>query len=489
MLPSMEDGPMVMLFPSVGVGSGVAVTVGVAVAVTVAVAVGVAVGVAVAVTVGVTVGVAVSVGVTVSVAVGVAVAVTVGVTVGVAVSVGVTVSVAVGVAVAVTVGVTVGVGVGVGVSVSVDVTVGVAVGVALALTVGVTVGVAVSVGVTVSVRVGVGSLHSLLQPSPSVVLPSSHSSPSFTHSMPSPQRSILHVEQPSHGVSLPSSHSSPQSASTMPSPHLGSSLHESLQSWHAGVPAMVSHSSPWFGHTMPSPQRSILQFGEQPSHWSLLPSSHSSSGLFTIPSPQRVISGQIEMPRCPGKTSVLEIGTRTTFWKVSVVTLKSVLPSPSASVTQAWGTSAPIAVVYTRTRARSPGEISGISPMKVATNLIATVPNGRLWTELKLIGSPFMSTSANVPGYGPAVNGPRQVLTVESPNALSTLRATGVKCRFWKAWSSITRLPRVGVARLLPMTIVPVTTLAVVSRLPAFPSGHGVTTVSMRAVARRPAQG
>src|SRR6266481_6423932 len=391
MLPSMEDGPMVMLFPSVGVGSGVAVTVGVAVAV----AVGVAVGVVVAVTVGVTVGVAVSVDVTVGVAVGVALAVTVGVTVGVAVSVDVTVGVAVGVALAVTVGVTVGV------AVSVGVTVGVAVGVALAVTVGVALGVTVGVadGVTlgVAVGVGVGSLHWLLQPSPSVVLPSSHSSPSFTHSMPSPQRSILHVEQPSHGVSLPSSHSSPQSASTMPSPHLGSSLHESLQSWHAGVPAWVSHSSPWFGHTMPSPQRSILQFGEQPSHCSLLPSSHSSSERFTIPSPQRAISGQIEMLRGPGKTSVLEIGTRTSFWKVSVFTLKSVLPSPFASVTQAWGTSAPIAVVYTRTRARSPGEISGISPLKVARNLIATVPNGRLSTELKLIGSPFTSTSANVP--------------------------------------------------------------------------------------------
>src|SRR5688572_23911302 len=69
-------------------------------------------------------------------------------------------------------------------------------------------------------------MHVAEQPSPFVLLPSSHCSPAS--SLPSPHFgsggggvSVMHVaEQPSPFVLLPSSHCSP--ASSLPSPHFGS---------------------------------------------------------------------------------------------------------------------------------------------------------------------------------------------------------------------------------------------------------------------------
>src|SRR5690606_252375 len=100
------------------------------------------------------------------------------------------------------------------------------------------------------------------QPSPSLVLPSSHSS-SMTR--PSPQSEVQpsgvqvgsvwqNDEQPSNGVSLPSSQLS--APSCLPSPH-------TVRLHALGAPS----------HLKPS---SKLQRGEQPSPASRLPSSHCS---------------------------------------------------------------------------------------------------------------------------------------------------------------------------------------------------------------------
>src|SRR6185369_14955808 len=57
------------------------------------------------------------------------------------------------------------------------------------------------------------------QPSPLVVLPSSHCSPLSTLPLPHTGSMVQEAEQPSPGTSLPSSHSSP--GSTLPSPQVG----------------------------------------------------------------------------------------------------------------------------------------------------------------------------------------------------------------------------------------------------------------------------
>src|SRR6188768_4012515 len=97
------------------------------------------------------------------------------------------------------------------------------------------------------------------QPSPSAVLPSSHSSlmtrpspQSEVHDSPAQSGSVRHSdEQPSNGTSLPSSQLS--APSTMPLPH------------SASVHTLGSPS-----HFFPS---SILQRSEQPSSGTRLPSS------------------------------------------------------------------------------------------------------------------------------------------------------------------------------------------------------------------------
>src|SRR2546422_962689 len=117
-----------------------------------------------------------------------------------------------------------------------------------------------SVVVTLQSKPG-SSAQVALQPSPELVLPSSHASPgNFT---PSPQTAV-HVppvhfgstshcgEQPSFGVMLPSSQSS--SPATTPSPH----------------PA-ATHAAPTTGHFHPG---SRTHYGLHPSFGAALPSSH-----------------------------------------------------------------------------------------------------------------------------------------------------------------------------------------------------------------------
>src|SRR5262249_3721207 len=62
--------------------------------------------------------------------------------------------------------------------------------------------------------------HSALQPSPEMLLLSSHCSPSFAQRLPSPQRSNWQAVHPSHATAFPSSHCSP--ACVKPSPQLWS---------------------------------------------------------------------------------------------------------------------------------------------------------------------------------------------------------------------------------------------------------------------------
>src|SRR5262245_7852615 len=149
------------------------------------------------------------------------------------------------------------------------------------------------------------------QPSFEVTLPSSHCSPQSI--FPSPHSTRQKLEQPSQSVRLPSSHCSP--GSRLPLPHVAGGI-----SWQSFVQVAdpvgpSSHCSP--GSSSPLPQRSILHDGEHewpavtllPSHSSpgssspfphpggvqllsqesplvVLPSSHCSPGC-TMPSPHR----------------------------------------------------------------------------------------------------------------------------------------------------------------------------------------------------------
>src|SRR5262249_39546563 len=149
----------------------------------------------------------------------------------------------------------------------------------------------------------VSILQSWLQPSPSFVLPSSHSSPgnfrpsphTAVHEPPAHFGSMVHVgEQPSNGRRLPSSHCS--LPSTTPSPHVVwwhtlpvpaqpvCTLHCASQPWfvpfcapmsHCSLPAitpsphcLATHGRPGFGHVQPI---STWQLDEQPSLLLVLP--------------------------------------------------------------------------------------------------------------------------------------------------------------------------------------------------------------------------
>src|SRR5262245_53250110 len=148
------------------------------------------------------------------------------------------------------------------------------------------------------------------QPSPSAVLPSSHSSlmtrpspQSEVQDSPAQSGSVRHSdEQPSKGSSLPSSQLS--APSTTPLPH-SASLHT------LGSPS----------HFFPSSTR---QRSEQPSPGSRLPSSHRSLAA-TSPSPQRAIS----LHGSPGFAQLKPRSTCKQF--LAQPSPDSVLPSSHAS--------------------------------------------------------------------------------------------------------------------------------------------------------------
>jgi len=155
------------------------------------------------------------------------------------------------------------------------------------------------------------TLQSAEQPSPSVVLPSSQSSP---RTMPSPQAEVQALvpsqagslrqsdEQPSKGMALPSSHAS--APSTLPSPQV-------VGVQVLGLPV---HLNPI----------STLQPSEQPSPLSTRPSSHC-SGKTASPSPQRATGRH----GWPGSTQEKPVSThRQLFAQPSPETL---LPSSQAS--------------------------------------------------------------------------------------------------------------------------------------------------------------
>src|SRR5262249_40615689 len=109
--------------------------------------------------------------------------------------------------------------------------------------------------------------HSLLQASPSLVLPSSHSSPAVV--TPFPHRVIVQLlSQPSPSRLLPSSHSSPSAASIWPLPH-SPDMHCALQ------PPTFGGSQCSRPATIPLPHADIVQ---------LLSASSPRSPPVTIPS-------------------------------------------------------------------------------------------------------------------------------------------------------------------------------------------------------------
>src|SRR5262245_4818269 len=121
--------------------------------------------------------------------------------------------------------------------------------------------------------------HPLLQASPSMVLPSSHSSPAVV--TPFPHRVIVQLpSQPSPSRLLPSSHSSPSAASIWPLPH-SADMHCALQ------PPTFGGSQCSRPAQIPLPHAVIVQLLSQPSPFTLLASSHCSP-LVTMPLPQAV---------------------------------------------------------------------------------------------------------------------------------------------------------------------------------------------------------
>src|SRR5215475_4219608 len=110
-------------------------------------------------------------------------------------------------------------------------------------------------------------VHVLLQPSASVVLPSSHASPRSTIPLPQVWSDLQSREQPS-GTHVPVVQSVAL-LQPLPSAHLPSN-----ELWSSQI-------SP--GSSTPLPQPSCLQSCAQPSPSTMLPSSHSSPGS-TVPS-------------------------------------------------------------------------------------------------------------------------------------------------------------------------------------------------------------
>src|SRR5262249_30087938 len=127
------------------------------------------------------------------------------------------------------------------------------------------------------------------QPSPSTLLPSSHTSPLAVSTMLSPHRRGTqfgrHAAFGAFELAAPLSHCSLKSRTA--SPHFGS-----VQLlWHWSLLTMLasSHCSPFAVSTMPLPHTSSdLQSPAQPSPLVLLPSSQTSPlAVSRMPSPQR----------------------------------------------------------------------------------------------------------------------------------------------------------------------------------------------------------
>src|ERR1043165_7331736 len=117
------------------------------------------------------------------------------------------------------------------------------------------------------------------QPSPSVVLPSSQSSPRVTTSLP--QRVSRQLSQPSPSTRLPSSQSSPAVTTPLPQP-VGRQL------WSQPSPSTrLPSSQPSPAVTTPLPQPVGRQLWSQPSPSTRLPSSQPSPAV-TTPLPQPV---------------------------------------------------------------------------------------------------------------------------------------------------------------------------------------------------------
>src|SRR3954464_5209245 len=122
-----------------------------------------------------------------------------------------------------------------------------------------------------------------LQASPSIVLPSSQTSPTVVSTTPLPQVSsdLQSLEQPSPSTWLPSSQISPTSLSRTPLPQVSFDLQLAEQMYFplASFLSGSSQTSPTVVSTRPLPQvSSDLQSAEQPSPSLVLPSSHTSPG-------------------------------------------------------------------------------------------------------------------------------------------------------------------------------------------------------------------
>ena len=125
------------------------------------------------------------------------------------------------------------------------------------------------------------ALHVALAPLVSQYSTGFPSAPLLVLTRPSPHTFLLQpaVQSRSSALFAPSSHSSPAFLLTLPSPQLGT-VQSRLQVADSPPP---SHCSPLL--TMPSPHSSDLHFAEQPSPSVMLPSSHCSSESMT-PLPQ-----------------------------------------------------------------------------------------------------------------------------------------------------------------------------------------------------------
>src|SRR5205085_4708074 len=115
------------------------------------------------------------------------------------------------------------------------------------------------------------SLQRLVQRSPLLVFPSSHSSTPASIA-PSPQNASLQFSRHALSQWLPPS---PSSHSSIPTATISSPQRAAVQSFRQASPSLLLPSSQfsWNHHAAPSPQYGSRQFGRQPSLSSELPSS------------------------------------------------------------------------------------------------------------------------------------------------------------------------------------------------------------------------
>src|SRR5882724_11431464 len=144
--------------------------------------------------------------------------------------------------------------------------------------------------------------HLSSQPSPEMLLPSSHSSPASVFLIPSPQRDAVQLTSHAAVCTPHVSQASPTPVSVMQLPHSSFDWHVALQPSPLRL-LPSSHVSPLHASVTPLPQVSSLrQSALQPSHAMLLPSSHCSVGSLT---PLPHVSSLVQSALQPSPSTVL----------------------------------------------------------------------------------------------------------------------------------------------------------------------------------------